>query len=170
MAQDIEKLFRADKLLAITPTWTDRGSDLLEIVCPLEIEGTVVEGLQFRLTARKSMPDETVTVQIEYHPPGEVGGPWARIEWRPLSGHNNKGLGPKEWQNRLITGCHHHPFELNHRYASNELNRGNLPIAIPIESSPKDFDALLQLVNEEFRVTNLQWIEVPPWEPVLPLE
>ncbi len=171
MAQDIKKLFGADKMLAIAPVWSDHGGgDLLEIVCPIEIDGTVVEGLQFRLTARKSMPDEMVTAQVEYHAPGEAGGPLARIEWKPLSGHNNKGLGPKEWQHRLIGGCHHHSFELNIKHASKELNRGQLPVALPLEDSPKDFDSLLMFVHKEFRITNIEWVEVPPWEPALPLE
>jgi hypothetical protein len=169
MAQDIEKLFRSDKMLAIEPAWNNRD-DLLELICPLEIDGTVVEGLQFRLTARKSMQDEMVTAQVEYHPSDEIGGPLARIEWKPLSGHNNKGRGPKAWQNRVIEGCHHHIFELNLRYAPKEINRGGLPIALPLEASPKDFNSLLDFVHKEFRITNIQWVEVPPWEPALPLE
>jgi hypothetical protein len=169
MAQDIESLFRADKMLAIAPIWDSRG-DLLEVICPLEIDGTVVEGLQFRLTARKSMQDEMVTAQVEYHTSGEIGGPLARIEWKPLSGHNNRGRGPKVWQNRLIEGCHHHSFDLNLKYARKELNRGGLPVALPIENSPKGFNSLLQFVHKEFRITNIQWVEVPPWEPALPLE
>jgi hypothetical protein len=169
MARDIEKLFRSDKMLAIAPGWNSRG-DLLEVVCPLEIDATVVEGLQFRLTARKAMQDEMVTAQVEYHPSDEVGGPLARIEWRPLSGHNNRGRGPKAWQNRIIEGCHHHSFDLNQRYALKDLNRGSLPIALPLEASPKDFNSLLLFVHKEFRITNIQWVEVPPWEPALPLE
>jgi hypothetical protein len=169
MAQKLEELFGADKMLAIAPVWDNRG-DLLEIVCPLEIEGTVIEGLQFRLTARKSMQDEMVTAQVEYHPSNEAGGPLARIEWKPLSGHNNKGRGPKEWQNRVIEGCHHHSFDLNLRYAPKEIGRGHLPVALPLEDSPKDFDSLLQFVHKAFRIFNIQWVEVPPWEPALPLE
>jgi hypothetical protein len=167
MTQDIETLFAANKMLAIAPAWVQRDSDLLEIVCPLEIDGTVVEGLVFRLTARKAMPDEMVTAQIEYHPAGEAGGPLARIEWKPLSSHNNRGLGPKEFRHRLIGGCHHHSFAMNLRHCPNELRKGQLPVAVPLDASPANFDALLGFVKKEFRITNIEWVEIPPWEPRL---
>jgi hypothetical protein len=133
----------------------------------LQIDDVVVEGLQFRAVARKQLPDEMITFQLEYHPHGEIGGPLCRIEWRPLSGHNNKGRGPKEWQNKVIVGCHHHSFDLNFRYAQDELRKGTLPIAIPLEDSPKDFNLLLGFVKKEFRINNIEWLEVPPWEPIL---
>ena len=170
MSDDLEKLFESQKLLAITPAWTDVGGDVLEIVCPLQIAGTVVQGLQFRLIARKSMADEMVTDQIEYHQHAEGGGPLARIEWKPLSGHNNRGRGPKAWQHRVIQGCHHHSFALNQKYAAKEIGRGPLPIALPLEQSPPKFDELLNLVGKEFRITNIEWVEIPPWEPALRLE
>jgi hypothetical protein len=167
MSHDLEALFGADKVLAIAPVWVQRDSDLLEIVCPLEIEDTVVEGLIFRLTARKTMPDEMVTAQLEYHPAGESGGPLARVEWKPLSSHNNRGLGPKEWRNRLMLGCHHHSFEMNLKHCPSELRKGRLPVAVPLGASPADFDALLGFVKKEFRISNIEWVETPPWEPRL---
>jgi hypothetical protein len=155
-------------MLAIEPTWAARDGEALEILCPLEIDGTVVEGLYFRARARKLMPDGVVTLQLEYHPANERGGPLSRIEWRPLRSHNKKGRGPKAFQNRLIEGCHYHPFELNLKHAPNELRQnGNLPIAVPLVDSPKNFDGVLRIVKEEFRITNIEWVEVPPWEPIL---
>jgi hypothetical protein len=167
MQHDIEALFCAEKMLATTPTWVHRDSDCMEIVCSIEIDGIVKEGMSFRLTARKSMPDEMVTAQLEFHPPGEAGGALARVEWRPLSAHNNRGLGPKEYRHRLIEGCHHHSFEANLKFAESEIRKGRLPVALPLKESPANFDALLDFVSKEFRITNIQWIEAPPWEPLL---
>jgi hypothetical protein len=168
MPLDIETIFGSDKMLATAPTWQERDSEALEILCPLEIDGTVIEGLYFRMRARKRMPDELVTVQIEYHPANEPGGPLSRIEWRPMSSHNNRGLGPKEFRNRMIEGCHYHPFQLNLKHAPDQMRRGGrLPIAVPMVESPKNFDELLGFVKKEFRVTNIEWVEVPPWEPTL---
>lgn len=167
MARDLTALFSSEKMLAIAPIWTQRDSDLLEIVCPLQIDSTVIEGLLFRMTARKTLPDEMITAQIELHSPNDIDGPLARIEWRPLSSHNNKCLGPRELRNRLIEGCHCHPFGLNFKYAEQELRRSRLPIAVPIENSPTNFDTLLGFVKKEFRISNIEWIEVPPWEPRL---
>jgi hypothetical protein len=160
-------LFQSDKLIAVQPNWAERDSDALTIVSPLQITDVVIEGLLFRATAKRRLPDEMVTFQLEYHPPGEVGGPLCRIEWRPLAGHNNKGRGPKEWRNHQIVGCHNHSFGLNQKYAAKEMAKGLLPIAVPLESSPSNFVALLALVKKEFRISNVEWVEVPPWEPTL---
>jgi len=108
-----------------------------------------------------------LTFQLELHPPGEIGGPLCRLEWRPLAGHNNRGRGPKEWQHKQMVGCHHHTFDLNQRYASKDVAKGLLPLAIPLENSPTNFGGVLVLVKKEFRISNIEWIEPPPWEPSL---
>jgi hypothetical protein len=168
MATDLKKLFESQKSLAARPSWVERDSEGLEVVCPLEIEGVVVEGLQFRATAKKRMPDELVTMQVEFHPAGEPGGPLARIEWRPLSTHNNKGRGPPEWQNKLIRGCHHHPFDLNLAHAEHHLrNNGKLLIAVPLKDSPANFSGVVEFVKKEFRIVNVELVVEPPWEPRL---
>jgi hypothetical protein len=167
MTVELPALFQCEKAIAVAPDWVARDSEALTVVTPLEIDGVVIEGLQFRATARKRLPEEMVTFQLEYHPPNEIGGPLCRIEWKPLSGHNNKGRGPKDWQNKIITGCHHHAFDLNLKYAEKELRRGILPIAIPLVDSPGNFGKLLDLVKKEFRINNIEWLEVPPWEPTL---
>jgi hypothetical protein len=167
MSGDLRKFFEAEKELAISPDWVEQNSEVFTIVCPLQIDGVVIEGLQFRATARKTLPEELVTVQLEYYPALEPGGPFSRLEWKPLSGHNNKGRGPKEWRHRQIIGCHHHEFELNMKYAEKDLRRGVLPIALPLADSPSNFDGLLVRIKKEFRIVNVEWIEAPPWEPVL---
>lgn len=168
MAHDLKELFNSPKRLTIISGWAELDSEFLQLVAPLEIAGVTVEGLQFRACARKRLPDEMVTCQVEYHPNGEVGGPLARLEWRPMSAHNNKSRGPVEWQNRLITGCHHHRFDLNFQYAEAEMTKGsNLPIAVPLTASPAKYPDVLALVKEEFRIDNVDLIEVPPWEAIL---
>jgi hypothetical protein len=167
MALDLPALFQSEKLLAIEPNWAEQDSEGLMVICPIEVEGVAIEGFQFRATAKKRLPDEMLTFQVEYHPPGEPGGPLARIEWRPLSSHNNKGKGPPKWRNKMIIGCHHHRFDLNLKYAPKVLGRGNLPIAVPLDASPTSFFEVLDLVKKEFRINNIEWLGVPPWEPSL---
>jgi hypothetical protein len=75
--------------------------------------------------------------------------------------------GPKEWRHQNITGCHLHAFDLNHRYAPNEMLRGTLPIALPLEVSPVNFNALLDFAKKELGINNIEWLGVPPWEPIL---
>jgi hypothetical protein len=167
MALELAALIGSDKTLAIEPNWAERDSEGLAIICPLEIGGVTIEGLQFRATAKKRLPEEMVTLQVEYHPPAELGGPLCRLEWRPISAHNNKGRGPIEWQHRLIRGCHYHPFDVNMEFAEKELRQGNLPIALPLADSPVNFDGLLVLVKKEFRINNIELVRAPPWEPTL---
>lgn len=164
---DLKTLFESDKLIAVQPDWSEQDLEGLTIVSPLQIGDVVVEGLLFRATAKKRLPDEMLTFQLEFHPPSEIGGPLCRLEWRPLAGHNNRGRGPKEWLHKQIAGCHYHTFDLNQRYAAKDMAKGILPIAIPLENSPEDFDQLLVLVKEEFRISNIEWLEAPPWSPTL---
>ena len=49
MAAGLEVIFASDKMLAIEPTWAVRDGEALEILCPLEIDGTVVEDYTFEL-------------------------------------------------------------------------------------------------------------------------
>jgi hypothetical protein len=84
MAHDLKELSNATKRLTIIPGWAEIDSEFLQIVAPIEIEGVTIEGLQFRACARKRLPDEMITCQVEYHPNGEAGGPLARLEWRPI--------------------------------------------------------------------------------------
>jgi hypothetical protein len=70
---------------------TERGPDLLEVTASLDNPGGIaIEGLSLRATARKSLADRQVTFQLEYHATNVIGGPVCRIEWRPLSGHNDR--------------------------------------------------------------------------------
>jgi hypothetical protein len=161
---DLPALVGAEKVLVITPAWIDREADALDLTAPLEIDGVAVEGLTLRGRARKPLADREVIFQLEYHAPEIVGGPVCRIEWRPLNKHNNKGLGPKEFQNVIQDGSHHHRFDLNWKRSEAAVLRGEIPIAIPIED-PGSFRGLLAVVGKEFRIRRIQSVTVPPWEP-----
>jgi hypothetical protein len=122
--------------------------------------------MQFRGQARKSLADKAVTFQLEFHRAQIIGGPICRIEWRPLSAHSNLGKGPEEWRHKLQKGTHHHDFELNWAESPDGVQRGHLPIAIPI-TDPPDFTSLLEVVGKEFRIEGLGLVAAPPWEPTL---
>jgi hypothetical protein len=167
MGDDLPGLVSADKELSVIPAWIERGPDALEFTVPLETSGVVIEGLSLRGRARKSLADREVIFQLEYHRPQIVGGPVGRIEWRPLNGHNNKGLGPKEWRYRLQEGSHHHRFDLNWAHSKEGCLRGDIPIAVPLNNDPSNFRALLAVIGKEFTIGKIQQISVPPWEPAM---
>lgn len=163
----IQGLVLAEKLLSDVPAWRERGADGLEFSAPLEIDGVTVEALTLRGRARKSLADREVIFQLEYHHARIIGGAVARIEWRPLNPHSNKGHGPKDLQHVIQSGSHHHCFDLNWKESQEACLRGDLPIALPIADDPKNFRALLAVVGKEFRIKNIQTVTAPPWEPLM---
>jgi hypothetical protein len=90
----------------------------------------------------------------------------ARIEWRPLNPHSNKGLGPKHLQHVIQDSSHHHCFDLNWKRSPDSVLRGDLPIAIPIDD-PGNFREFLALIGKEFRIGNIQLVPPPPWQPAM---
>jgi hypothetical protein len=165
MPTKLESLVYAEKTISAVPAWVERGPDSLEFTTPLEIDGVVLEALALRGRARKSLADREVIFQLEYHHGQIIGGPVCRIEWRPLSAHNNKGLGPKSLRHMIQSGSHHHRFDLNWKQSPDSVLRGDLPIAVPLNEDPNSFRELLAVVGKEFRIRRIQSITVPPWEP-----
>jgi hypothetical protein len=163
---DLPRLVCAKKVLSVIPEWVERGPNVLGFSVALEADGIIIEGLTLRGRACKSMADREVIFQLEYHRARIAGGPICRIEWRPLNGHNNRGLGPREWQNILQAGSHHHRFDLNWAHSKAASLRGDLPIAIPLDDPP-NYRALLGVVQKEFTIAGTQQIPLPPWQPTM---
>ncbi|RNF33977.1 hypothetical protein A7A09_013815 [Paracoccus methylarcula] len=165
MSEELEKFWSADKELSVDPDWKRREKDeFVRLVSPLDINGVTVEGLRFTVSAHIYMPDRSVTFQIEYesvqHPKGV---PMVRFEWRPRSPHNNKGLGPLEYRYIALTGTHIHPFDLNWAYSQNQVRKGNLPIAVPVQQEIGSYDEALAFVETKFRIKGVTGIPAPPW-------
>ena len=87
----------------------------------------------------------------------------ARIEWKPISSHNNKNVGPVEFRFLNQSGSHHHPFALNWEHSASQVRRGALPIAVPIAPEPT-FEEVVALVGREFRVSPTEWLIRPLWQ------
>ena len=165
MSGDLERFWKADKELSISPDWKRRGTDeYVRLVSPLDIEGITEQGLRFTGSVHMYTPDRWVTFQMEYESlKFPKGVPFVRFEWRPKSPHNNKGLGPEEYRFKSISQTHLHPFDLNWRHSTNEVKKGHLPIAIPIEQSIETFQEALDFVQNCFRIKGVRDIPVPPW-------
>jgi hypothetical protein len=163
---DLEAMWNSTKELAIAPDWKRRAQDeFVRLVCPLDVDGITVQGLQFTGSAHIYSPERSVTFQIEYHPPlrTQRGGPIARVEWRPRSPHSNKGVGPLQYRFLTQAGCHYHPFDLNWAHSQSEVRKGNLPIATPIESGLASLQEALAFTEKMFRIETLKGVPVPPW-------
>jgi hypothetical protein len=161
---DLAGLYLGIKRLPASVGWIEKDFENLVLVSPVEIDGVVVEGLRFRLTAMRSMPEEAVTCQLEYHERRRVGGPFCRVDWRPIHRHDNRAIGPPELRHRRFTGSHHHGFNINWTYAAAMVRRGNLPIVIPLDSEPQNFSELIAFLGKELRIENLSLVPRPPWQ------
>lgn len=165
MNADLEHYWTSEKELSIDPDWRMRdGQEAVRLVCPLDIGGVTQEGLRFSASAHIYSPDRWLTFQIEVesreHPRGV---PMVRFEWRPRSPHNNKGIGPIELRNEIQRDTHLHSFELNWEHSEQQVRRGNLPIAVPIQHDLIDYAAALDFVEETFRIKGVKGLPVPPW-------
>ncbi|WPZ32535.1 hypothetical protein T8K17_14930 [Thalassobaculum sp. OXR-137] len=169
MPVELPEIAAAYKVIPGTPKWEFRDAERLTLVSALDIDGITIEGLRFRSTAFVRLPQECVTFQLEYLPPRSnvKGGAFERLEWRPLKGHNNKGIGPPELQHFQQQGTHHHLFDVNWRAQAKRVRRGELPISIPVDPDPASFEEVLALVGEKFRINNIHVVVPPPWEATL---
>ena len=155
------------KTIPTQPAWTIGDSEWLTLTSPLDVDGVTVTGFQLRATAMLRRPDVDVMFQLEHHPFAEAGGPVCRIEWNPIRGHTNKGCGPKELWYQEIKTSHCHPFAMNWQHSEKLVRQGILPIAIPLHPNPPNFRELLAIVGKEFRISNIQCVDVPNWQPQL---
>lgn len=166
----LEEIWNADKVLSIEPDWKPRPRDsYVRLVSPLDVEGITVEGLRFTASALLRTPQRSVTFQIEYLPPKRQprGGPLARVEWKPLRPHNNKGIGPTEYRHTAIVGSHIHPFDLNWNHSAAQLRKGSLPIAVPISESVDTYEEILDFVEKKFKIKGVSELPHPPWADII---
>ncbi len=167
MAIEVGEFYRFSKTIAAVPNWYIQDSIWLGFSCPLDVDGVTLEGFRLQAKAMLRQPDRHVVMQLEHLPHTDKGGAICRLEWRPFNGHNNKGIGPTHLRFKEILTSHHHPFDLNWSECEKSVRRGQLPLAVPLDPDPPNYREFLALVGREFRIDNIQCIEVPPWQPVI---
>lgn len=170
MLTALTDIHAAEKRIPTLPKWQQRSIDWFYLVSPLDIAGVTIEGLRLRVTAMVRRPNECVTFQLEYTPPrgDPKGGAFDRLEWRPVSAHTNKGVGPPGLRHVVQSSSHHHSFEANWNDGqSARVKRGELPIAVPISPDPASFEEALALAGERFKINNIGVVDRPPWKVLL---
>jgi len=165
MSVDLKEYFEAEKLLSRHPSWIPADRNSLRLSVPLDIDGITTAGLDFCAYAMTELPDEEVVVQLQYKPAKGRSFPFCRIEWRPIRDHSNNGKGPPELKLLKFRSTHIHPFDLNSDPSNGRMRGHNLPIAVPIKKEPKDWKEFLDLTGKEFRISNVDWVPLPPWQP-----
>jgi hypothetical protein len=163
MASELKSLVEADKSIPVLRGWTTTDRHYLSLVSPLDIDGVTIEGLQIRLGAHELSPNEAIRAQLEFHPPKGRCEPLCRLEWRPLTTHNNKGRGPPEFRFKPFRQTHVHPFDLNWDSQRNRLLSPNLPIAVPLQDVDS-YNAFLDLCSRWLMIRNMSMVPSPPWQ------
>lgn len=161
---DFPKLVKSDKTLLFRPEWRVEDENRFGFVTPLDVQGVTVEGLQLRANALREIPERNVVFQLELHQSGHRAIALSRICWNPLTAHNNKKKGPKEFRNKLIFGSHSHEFDLNFLADQGTMRSGNLKVALPLSNEPADYHEILESVGKTFRINNIELVGRPPWQ------
>jgi hypothetical protein len=165
---DVHAVINSDKRLSGPSQWVEDADKKLWLTAPLEIGGVTVEGLILRARAPKDRPDEDMLFQLEFeHDKSRRDKAIERIDWLPMHTHDNKGCGPQALRFATQRGSHYHKFGLNWLPDEHRLKVANLPIAEPISENVADFSSLIAFVGKNFRISNLEVIEQPPWQAVL---
>ncbi len=170
MPNRLPTLIAATKTLATTPEWLELD-DQFNFTVPLDISSVTQIGLRLRGKCNRDYPDENVTFQIEYQFSGMSKlVPVTRIDWRPKQPHQNKNIGPVEWQLRRFHVSHIHPFQENYDWMIGngqplaDSIKSNLPIAIPLATDPNGVAALVALMGSVFNINGVGAIPAPPWQ------
>lgn len=163
------KFYNSDKDIAIYPVEWKRGPNglrSLKLTVPLEVEGVIAEGFSLIGNTLVDLPERNVTFILNYSDPSGYGHGvhLGKAEWKPISGHNNKGWGPAEWQLKEMTCSHCHCFNDNLALGGDVWKKRKLPLALPITPDPDSFDDFLEFVGEKFRILNTSLIPTPPWD------
>lgn len=137
----------------------------LRLTSPLEIDGIIEEGFTFEGRTLIDTPDRNVTFLLCYSSPRGAarGVQIAKAEWKPIKGHNNKGIGPKQFRFVEQKRSHYHDFDVNFALGDVWLRR-KLPVATPIDPEPGDFNEFLDFVGRNLNIRNIWLVEEPPWE------
>ena len=162
-------LLEADKTLSTPIVWVKDGQGDLRFTCALDIDGVTEASFVLSGKAVHTLPDRKVTLGLRWSEPDGRGGHFERLEWRPIHGHTNKGVGPEELHFLLIEGTHHHSLVDNaaHPDGLGYAIQNNLPLARPIEPGP-DWQNFLAVAAERWRIQDIVNSQRPPWQYELP--
>lgn len=163
MTEPLAELLGAEKRIRPLPSWRpvdDSGS--IRWKAPLIVGGATLEGFSLHARCMAAEPGRDVSFILERVLAGQPSVRIDRIDWNPITPHNNKGIGPPELRYKLIHGTHRHAFEANLK-EDGSLRTGNLPVAVPVSDHLPTFEALVDFVGSTYNIPDLKFLTAPPW-------
>ena len=161
----LRKIYLAEKDILGFSGWSRSESNphYLWFNCPVNINDTVIQGLEFHGGCLENRPDEGVSFDLRFSKASSSSyTPLERIDWRPRDGgHSNKRQRPEGLPGR-IPGSHIHSFHLN--YVSEE-DRMRKPLRLAEEYNPEaeNFIELRKYVGKRFNISNISVVTEPEW-------
>lgn len=89
-----------------------------------------------------------------------------RMDWRPANPHTNR-CGPSSLKG-LTSSTGIHDFACNAALGLGRMQVENLPLCVPIDVEPHDFDAFVRYACSRLNITPLEPVPGPPWSSTLP--
>lgn len=164
MSADLVAIYRAPKRFLSPPRWVASDSKWFTLTAALVIDGLVAEGLEIRGGASQTLPDRAVRFHMHMQPAGAASLALSRAEWRPMAPHTNPKCGHPHLEFMRIEGSHLHCFELNWLHDLGRMRSGNLRVARPINPEPSSYNDFLEVVGQEFRISEIASVPVPDWK------
>lgn len=152
----------AEPKLGLPPTgWHDGNrAGAMEQVIPIEVARDGLDEARVVLTANRRRPNADVSAILIARLDGSDFR-LLRLDWRPPRPHRNRCgpvhlVGVTSW-----TGIH--PFTENAALGLSRMMAENLPVCMPLEPEPPDFQALVECLCAMIDLTLTETIASPPW-------
>jgi hypothetical protein len=168
---DLPTLARSEKALSAIPGWIgpEPETGYVWFETALEIGGVTERAFYLHGGAFQRHPDRHVVFEVRIgKSPGRRCVPLMRMEWRSLKkGHTNKRRRGHPLSGRRVGNTHLHLFDDNWRPDRGVMYPGDLPFATEPDRELVAFRDVCTYVGVRFRITNMDIVPPPPWEPSL---
>jgi hypothetical protein len=154
-----------DKLSGDPVGWNENSCpDQLRLTLPLDVQAPTKSTVRLEMRAARRSQDRDVSATLVVTLKGRDCRAW-RMDWRPVHPHTNR-IGSRHVKGLTVkTGIHE--FEANAQLGLERMQRDDLPICLPFEPDPHDFDAFVRRVFDLLRISPTEPLLGPPWSPTL---
>lgn len=158
---DLRKILESEKASGDFEGWKERDDgDSLLLNVALDVLSETLGTARLAIRAVKSSADRDCSATLIVTIQGRDLRVW-RMDWRPVHSHTNR-CGGREYKG-LTSWTGIHEFACNAKLGLKRMQSEDLPICVPIEDEPHDFDAFVRYVSQALKVSITDQILGPPW-------
>jgi hypothetical protein len=152
-----------DKLSGDPVGWMENsGPDQLRLTLPLDVQANTKATVRLEFRAARRSADRDVSATLVVTVMMRDFRAW-RMDWRPVHRHTNR-MGSRRVKGLTVsTGVHE--FRENARLGLEKMQTFDLPICVPFDPEPHDFDAFVRCVFDLLRIAPTEPLLGPPWSP-----